>query len=276
MIHNILSIAGTDPGGGAGMSADLKTFGALGTYGTSVVTAVVDQNTRGVFGVHQLTGEFVGQQLRHLLDDVRIDAVKIGMLGSADVVRSVAAVLEERRPPYVVLDPVMLSTSGDRLLEPDAVAELRRLMPCCDLVTPNLPEAADLLGCPVAEDETAMHEQLGRLGTLARGVLLKGGHLQGPTSVDLLQIDGEVTRLSAARIPTRNTHGTGCTLSAAVAALRPRHAGWLPAVQAAKDYLTAALRASDRLDVGSGPGPTHHFHALWPHPDGAILEYDGA
>jgi hydroxymethylpyrimidine/phosphomethylpyrimidine kinase len=264
VIHNILTVAGTDPSGGAGTSADLKTFSALGTYGTSVVTAVVAQNTRGVEAVHQLTGAFVVQQLENLLRDVRIDAVKIGMLGTADVVDGVADVLRRHRPPYVVLDPVMVAKSGHRLLAPAAVEALRdRLLPGCDLLTPNLPEAADLLGEAEATDEAGMRAQLDRLRQLAPGILLKGGHLPGSRSVDLLAVDGEVTRLDAVRHPTRNTHGTGCTLSAAIAALRPRRPGWRQAVAEAKGYVTGALAAADRLDVGSGHGPTHHFHAVW-------------
>jgi len=265
MIYNVLSIAGTDPSGGAGISADLKTFSALGTYGTAVITAVVAQNTRGVRAVHQLTGAVVAEQLETLLTDVHIDAVKIGMLGSADVVRAVAEILAAVPIPHVVLDPVMVAKSGDRLLEPDAVQALREdLLPWCDLITPNLPEAADLLGEPEARDEDGMRAQLARLAGLARGVLLKGGHLRGDESVDLLRIDGGDTRLSAPRIATRNTHGTGCTLSAAIAALRPQSTDWQHAVTRAKDYLTGAIAAADQLRVGSGHGPTHHFHACWP------------
>ena len=265
MIYNVLSIAGTDPSGGAGISADLKTFSALGVYGTAVITAVVAQNTRGVTAVQQLSGEFVEQQLLTLLDDVRIDAVKIGMLGTAEVVRAVASVLKRSSLPYVVLDPVMVAKSGDRLLAADAVQALREdLLPHCDLVTPNLPEAADLLGEAEATDEPGMHGQLARLADLTSGVLLKGGHRKGDSSVDLLSIDGRRTRLSAPRINTTSTHGTGCTLSAAIAALRPQHPDWLGAVTAAKIYLTAAIAAADQLQVGTGHGPTHHFHAAWP------------
>lgn len=265
MIYNVLSIAGTDPSGGAGISADLKTFSALGVYGTAVITAVVAQNTRGVDAVQQLSGEFVEQQLVTLLDDVRIDAVKVGMLGTVDVVQAVASVLKRYELPYVVLDPVMVAKSGDRLLAADAVRALREdLLPVCDLVTPNLPEAADLLGEEEAADEAEMHAQLERLTELTRGALLKGGHLQGVSSVDLLYMDGKFTRLAAPRITTTNTHGTGCTLSAAIAALRPQHSDWTTAVALAKGYLTGAIAASGQLDVGSGHGPTHHFHSVWP------------
>ena len=265
MIRNILSIAGTDPSGGAGICADLKTFSALGTYGTIVVTAVTAQNTRGVDAVYQLPGPAVAQQLNTLLADVHIDAVKIGMLGTAEVIHAVAGVLTRHRPAHVVLDPVMVAKSGDRLLAADAIRALREdLLPLCDLITPNLPEAADLLGDDEAADEEEMRVQLGRLANLTRGVLLKGGHLPGPESIDWLRIDGHDTRLTAPRIITTSTHGTGCTLSAAIAALRPQRGDWLQAVAEAKDYLTGALRAADQLQVGSGFGPTHHFHASWP------------
>ena len=271
MIANVLSIAGTDPSGGAGISADLKTFSALGAFGTAVITAVVAQNTRGVAAVNQLSGAAVAQQLEVLLDDVRIDAVKIGMLGTGEVVRAVAGVLARRRLPYVVLDPVMVAKSGDRLLDRDAVRALRDdLLPLCDLITPNLPEAADLLGEPEATDEAGMREQAGRLIGLTRGVLVKGGHLAGPESIDLLRADGVESRLTAPRIVTRNTHGTGCTLSAAIAALRPGSPDWPTAVGEAKAYLTAALATADRLDVGSGHGPVNHFHALWPAGPGPV------
>jgi hydroxymethylpyrimidine/phosphomethylpyrimidine kinase len=265
VIANVLTIAGLDPSGGAGILADLKTFSALGTYGTAVLAAVTAQNTRGVDAVHQLSGTLVSQQLETLLADVRVDAVKIGMLGSSEVIRAVADVLRRRQLPSVVLDPVMVAKSGDRLLAEDAVAALREeLLPLADLVTPNLPEAADLLGVAEAQDEEAMADQLSRLTALAPGVLLKGGHLAGPESVDLLAVNGRRVRLSAPRVDTPNTHGTGCTLSAAIAALRPRSADWEAAVRGAKDYLTGAIAAADQLDVGSGHGPVHHFHALWP------------
>jgi hydroxymethylpyrimidine/phosphomethylpyrimidine kinase len=196
-----------------------------------------------------------------------IDAVKIGMLGTAEVIRAVADVLGRHRPAYVVLDPVMVATSGDRLLAADAVRSLREeLLPRCDLITPNLPEAADLLGESQAADEEVMHEQLARLAGLAPGVLLKGGHLSGGDSVDLLSIDGHETRLVSTRIATTSTHGTGCTLSSAIAALRPQHPDWEGAVREAKDYTTRAIAAADQLDVGSGHGPVHHFHSTWPGP----------
>lgn len=264
-VCNVLTVAGTDPSGGAGLQADLKTFSALGVYATGVVTALIAQSTRGVSAVHPVPAEFVTAQLEVLLADVRIDAVKIGMLENAPVVRAVADVLRWHALPYVVVDPVMVAKSGDRLLAGDAVAALRdELLLYADLVTPNLPEAADLIGEDETRDEAQMRAQLQRLGGLCSGVLLKGGHLAGPDSPDLLLDAGRVHRYAAARVNTRNTHGTGCTLSAAVAALRPQRPDWPGAVADAKDYLTRALLAADWLDVGSGHGPQQHFHAWWP------------
>ncbi|MEV4562155.1 bifunctional hydroxymethylpyrimidine kinase/phosphomethylpyrimidine kinase [Nonomuraea sp. NPDC049419] len=264
-VPKVLTIAGTDPSGGAGIQGDLKTFSALGAYGMTVVTALVAQTTTGVTGIHEVPAAFVAQQLDTLLTDVPADAVKIGMLGDADLIKAVAAALDTYRPPYVVLDPVMVAKSGDRLLPADAVSELRRtLLPRADLITPNLPEAADLLGEPQASGLPEMHAQAARLRALgARQVLLKGGHLDGDTCVDVLATPEGTIELAAPRVPTHNTHGTGCTLSSAIAALRPRHDNWPGAVRAAKDYLTQALRAADSLGVGHGHGPVHHFHNAW-------------
>ena len=264
-IPNVLTIAGTDPSGGAGIQADLKTFSALGAYGMSVITALVAQTTTGVSSVHAPPPGFLADQLDTLLTDVPADAVKIGMLGDAEVIRVVADALDRYRPPYVVLDPVMVAKSGDRLLAAEAVAALRdELLPRVDLITPNLPEAADLLGEPEVKTEEEMRGQADRLRALgASRVLLKGGHLDGEASVDLLLTGTGATWLSAPRVATRNTHGTGCTLSSAIAALRPRYDGWPEPVRAAKEYLTAALNSADRLNVGHGRGPVHHFHAIW-------------
>lgn len=265
MIFNTLSIAGTDPSGGAGMQADLKTFSALGSYGMSVITAVVAQNTQGVSEVHQLPGRFVAKQLEVLFNDVRVDSVKIGMLGNAEVIEAVAETLEKYRFRYIVLDPVMIATSGHRLLSKDAIHALREnLLPLVDLVTPNLAEAAQLLGEHEARNDEEMLHQLDRLEQLCPGVLIKGGHLDGIQCVDFLRIDGTTTRLEAPRVSTQNTHGTGCTLSAAIAALRPQRSDWISAVSDSKDYLTEALRQSHALHVGHGHGPVHHFHEIWP------------
>lgn len=265
MIPNVLTIAGTDPSGGAGIQADLKAFSANGAYGMSVMTALVAQTTTGVVAVHEVPPDFVTAQLTTLLDDVRVDAVKIGMLGNAEVIDAVVSVLDRYHPPYVVLDPVMVAKSGDRLLASEAVSALReQLLPRVDLITPNLPEAADLLGeteLTGTEGMRAQAEQLSALG--AKQVLLKGGHLAGESSVDLLWHEGEVNFLHNERIMTSNDHGTGCTLSAAIAALRPQRPDWYSAVRDAKDYLTGALRESGKLDVGRGHGPVHHFHRWW-------------
>lgn len=262
MTPNVLSIAGTDPTAGAGIQADLKTFSALGAYGLTVITALVAQNTQGVRAVHEVPTDFLTAQLDSVFDDVRVDAVKIGMLGSAEIIETVADVLAQRRAPNVVLDPVMVAKSGDRLLAADAVGALReRLLPLSDLITPNLPEAADLLGTTEAETEAEMREQVNELTRLGpHAVLLKGGHLGTADSPDLLAIDGEVHTMGGPRVATKNTHGTGCTLSSAVAALRPQRSGWPAAVEDAKAYLTGALRAADQLDVGGGRGPVHHFY----------------
>ena len=266
MIPNVLTIAGSDPSGGAGIQADLKTFSALGGYGMSVLTGLTAQNTRGVVGVHPVPAEFVTRQLDAVFDDIRVDSVKIGMLATAEVVAAVAGVLAVRRPRFIVLDPVMVAKSGDRLLLADAVASLREvLLPLVDVVTPNLPEAADLLGEPEATDEATMATQAKALAALGPAVLLKGGHLGGAESPDLL-LEPDATapvRLTAQRIATTSDHGTGCTLSSAIAALRPRHDNLLDTVRAAKEYLTGALAAAGRLEVGHGHGPVHHFHAWW-------------
>ncbi|GLU47802.1 bifunctional hydroxymethylpyrimidine kinase/phosphomethylpyrimidine kinase [Nocardiopsis ansamitocini] len=266
MSFNILSIAGTDPSGGAGIQADLKAFSALGGYGMTVVTALVAQTTTGVTEVHDVPARFVTSQLDTLLRDVRVDAVKIGMLSNAEVIGAVADAIDAYRLPNVVLDPVMVAKSGDRLLAEEAVGALRsQLLPRADLITPNLPESADLLGCTEAVDLAEMAEQAHRLVELGPArVLLKGGHLRGATSTDLLLApDAPPETLTAPRVDTTNTHGTGCTLSSAIAALRPQRPDWSSAVRDAKSYLTEALRHADELDVGHGKGPVHHFYAWW-------------
>ncbi len=265
-IPNALTIAGSDSGGGAGIQADLKAFSALGAYGASAITALTAQNTRGVQAVHAPDAGFVTAQLDAVFEDIRIDAVKIGMLANAAIVGAVAAALERHAPPFVVLDTVMISKSRHALLAPEAVAALRdTLLPLADLVTPNLPEAAALLGCAEATDETQMVEQ-GRalVARGARAVLMKGGHLpDAQGSPDwLIRVDGEL-RLDGARIAVANTHGTGCTLSAAIAALRPQRDDLDAAVRDAKRYLADAIAASTRLEVGHGVGPVHHFHRWW-------------
>lgn len=266
MIPNILTIAGSDPSGGAGIQADLKTFSALGGYGMSVITGLTAQNTKGVRSVYPVPASFVSEQLDAVFDDIRVDAVKIGMLANADVVDVVAGVLSQRQPAFVVLDPVMVAKSGDRLLASEAVAHLRDvLLPQVDLITPNLPEAADLLGLDGAADEATMVSQVGALSKFGAAVLLKGGHLGGAESPDLFLDSGATSpvRLSAARLTTTNDHGTGCTLSSAIAVLRPQREDLLSTIVEAKDYLTSAMDAASRLDVGTGHGPVHHLHKWW-------------
>jgi len=262
---NALTIAGTDPSGGAGIQADLKTFSALAAYGTSVITALVAQNTRGVQSVYNIDPAFVAAQLDSVLGDVRIDTAKIGMLANSDIVEAVAERLRHYQPPFVVLDTVMLAKSGDPLLSADSVEALRRLLlPQVAIITPNLPEAAALLECDMAQNEQEMREQGEAL--LAMGcdaVLMKGGHLTDSESPDWLFMRGSRERFTAPRVDTRHTHGTGCTLSAALAALRPRHDNWPDTVRAAKAYLQQALVQADSLEVGHGIGPVHHFHQWW-------------
>ncbi|MGE9782953.1 bifunctional hydroxymethylpyrimidine kinase/phosphomethylpyrimidine kinase [Janibacter sp. G368] len=266
-----LSVAGSDPSGGAGVQADLKTFSALGAYGTCVITALTAQSTRGVTLVHEVPVDVVRAQVETLVEDVRIDVVKVGMLASAELVETVHELLtsEPLATTPVVLDPVMVSTSGSRLLAPEAVDAVRALLPRADVITPNVPEAAVLLDESPVGSEADLPEQARRLRALgARRVLLKGGHLDGLEAVDLWLDDDGPFALRGPRVPTTATHGTGCTLSSAIAALRPRHEGWLPAVREARGWLTEALRHGESLGIGSGAGPVHHFHEQrrWQHP----------
>ncbi len=265
-VPNVLSIAGVDPGGGAGVLADVKTFSALGAYGCGAVAALTAQNTRAVTGIHEVPPEFLRLQLDTLFEDIRIDAVKIGMLASEALIAVVAEALRRHRPRFVVLDPVMVAKSGDRLLRADAVAALKReLLPLATVLTPNLPEAGDLLGRPVGEGPASQRAAARDLHAMGPAlVLLKGGHGHGETLVDVL-FDGTLfTEMPARRIATRNTHGTGCTLSSAIAALLPQRPDPATAVAEARDYVLSAIAAADRLSVGGGHGPLHHFHALWP------------
>lgn len=259
MVVNVLSIAGSDPSGGAGVQADLKTFAALGAYGMAALTALTVQNTQGVRSAHPVDAGLVAAQVEAVLDDIRVDAVKIGMLGDAAVIRAVANVLRARRPPVVVLDPVLVATSGDALLAGGAVPTLlAELLPLADLVTPNVPEAAALLGTTAATDEGEQTRQAVALADLGPAVLLKGGHLGGDESLDVLVEGGRTVRLAAPRVATTATHGTGCTLSSALAALRPSHADWAATVRAAKAYVSRAIVAGAGLDVGRGHGPLRH------------------
>ncbi|MFZ4893741.1 bifunctional hydroxymethylpyrimidine kinase/phosphomethylpyrimidine kinase [Plantibacter sp. Mn2098] len=269
----ILSIAGTDPTGGAGIQADLKSIAANGGYGMAVVTALVAQNTHGVRSVHTPPVSFLREQLDAVSDDVVIDAVKIGMLGSVEVVDEVRAWLRASATGPIVLDPVMVATSGDRLLRADAEAAVRALLPMVDLVTPNLPELAVLAGAPIATDwATALDQALALSREHGVIVLVKGGHLGGTSSPDALvdaagrlgdDRDQQVVEIVGARVETSNTHGTGCSLSSAIATLVARDGDWTRALDDAKRWLTGALARADELVVGSGNGPINHFAELW-------------
>lgn len=276
-IPNVLTIAGVDPSGGAGVLADVKTFSALGAYGCAVICALTAQNTRAVTGIQGVPTDFIRLQIDTLYDDVRIDALKIGMLGTAPVARAVADALlaQQARAALgpVVLDPVMVSKGGDVLLAPDAIQMLREAaLPLATVITPNLPEAGLLLGQGTPDNVADMRRAAERLRRLLpdegqRWVLLKGGHLPGGL-IDLLFDGDRMIELPGERVDTPNLHGTGCTLAAAVAALLPQRADVPTAVTEARDYLFGALRASARLQVGrrvdgKGHGPVHHFHRLW-------------
>jgi hydroxymethylpyrimidine/phosphomethylpyrimidine kinase len=262
----VLTIAGSDSGGGAGIQADLKTFAALGCYGMSALTALTAQNTLGVTAIHPVPPAFVAQQIDAVLDDIGVDAVKIGMLHSADIIATVADRLRRHRVAHVVVDPVMVATSGDRLLRDDAVAALTsELLPLATVLTPNAPEAAMLLGRDALGTAAALHDAARALAAMGpRAVLVKGGHIGGDHSVDVLCADGgEPEQLEAARVDTPNTHGTGCTLSAAIAAHLARGAPVRRSVALAKAYMTAAIQAGASYQLGRGHGPVHHFHDTW-------------
>ncbi len=264
-IPRVLSIAGSDPSGGAGIQADLKSIAANGGYGMAVITALTAQNTQGVRSVHVPPVAFLQEQLAAVAEDIVIDAVKIGMLGDAAVINTVAQWLERTRPAVVVLDPVMVASSGDRLLAADAEQALQRLLRQADIVTPNLPELAVLLGEAPAE---SWEEALAQGKRLAIGsdirVLVKGGHLDSPDCPDaLVAPDGSVYEVSAPRVQTPNTHGTGCSLSAGLATVQSQLGDWPAALRQVKSWLRGALDHADELQVGSGHGPVHHFHALW-------------
>jgi hydroxymethylpyrimidine/phosphomethylpyrimidine kinase len=266
MIPNVLSIAGSDPSGGAGILADVKTFSALGAYGAAVITALTAQNTRQVTGVQPVPAEFVALQIDTLFLDLEFDALKLGMLANADISACVADRLRYHGAKNVVVDPVMIAKSGDCLLDMEAIDTLRtRVLPLAEIITPNLPEAGVLLGRPAPSTLDGMRDTAVALWALGpRYVLLKGGHLESSESTDILFDGHELLEFSAPRVATANTHGTGCTLSAAIAALIPRRPDMASVVRDAKAYVTAAILASGALQVGKGHGPLHHFHRLWP------------
>jgi len=259
-----LTIAGSDSSGGAGIQADLKAFSACGVYGASVITALTAQNTQGVTGIHPVPAAFVTAQIDAVFSDLDVKAVKVGMVSQRDVIEAIVAGLARWSPRHVVVDPVMVATSGDRLLVPEAIDALRSLLiPRATIITPNLPEAAALLDEAVAVTEADIVAQGSRLLALGcAAVLIKGGHGDGAHSTDYLCRHQGVVTLTAPRIATRNTHGTGCTLSSAIAAGLARGEALEDAVRGAKAYISAAIAAADRLQVGHGHGPVHHFHAF--------------
>ena len=265
-IANILTIAGSDSGGGAGIQADIKAISATGSFACSVITALTAQNTQGVTGILPIDAEFVGQQLDAVFSDIDIAAVKIGMLNDASVIRVIAQKLKQYQPKYVVLDPVMVATSGDALIENSAIQTLvNTLFPLVTVITPNLPEAALLIGTQMPAHESEIESFIQQLkahsNLKSMKVLLKGGHFDGKQSCDWL-IDGEqITVFSQPRIKTSNTHGTGCTLSSALASYLGQSFELETAISKAKVYISHAIMSADKLNVGRGSGPVHHFYA---------------
>jgi hydroxymethylpyrimidine/phosphomethylpyrimidine kinase len=260
-----LTIAGSDSSGGAGIQADLKSFAALGVYGASAITALTAQNTKGVSGIHVVPPEFLSAQIDAVFSDLEVGAVKIGMVAQLASIEVIAAGLRRWSPRHVVLDPVMVATSGDRLLAASAVEALRtKLIPLATIITPNLPEAAVLLNEPLAADEATIESQGRKLLTLGcPAALIKGGHGQGSESVDYLVRAGGALALSAPRLATDNTHGTGCSLSSAITAELAKGADLETAVRNAKAFISAAIANADRFSVGHGHGPIHHFHRFY-------------
>ncbi|MDO3444113.1 bifunctional hydroxymethylpyrimidine kinase/phosphomethylpyrimidine kinase [Agrobacterium sp. V1] len=259
-----LTIAGSDSGGGAGIQADIKTFSAVGVYAASVITAITAQNTRGVTAVEDISVATIVAQMDAVFSDLAVNAVKIGMVSRIETIAAIAQRLRRQSQP-VVLDPVMVATSGDRLLHEDAIETLRReLLPLAAVVTPNLPEAALLTGTPMAEAQTDINRQAETiLKAGAKAVLIKGGHGDGPESTDYLFADGTMLALAAPRVDTKNDHGTGCTLAAAITAHVARGCELREAVGLSKEYLNGALDAGRGLAVGNGRGPVHHFYRWW-------------
>ncbi len=264
--QKVLTIAGSDSGGGAGIQADLKTVSAIGCYGLSVITALTAQNTRGVTGIHPVPPSFAAEQMAAVLSDIGADAVKIGMLYSAELIEVIAAELKRFEVARIVLDPVMVAQSGDKLLKEDAIQALKEcLMPLADVVTPNIPEAEVLLDRRLkgSDDTRAAAKALAEYGS--RGLLIKGGHLDDDSCTDWLYLADEdrLVRFEAPRIASRNNHGTGCTLSSAIAAYRAKGFAIEEAVRQAKTYIQSAIRAGANYAIGKGHGPVHHFFEFW-------------
>ncbi len=259
-----LTIAGSDSSGGAGIQADLKTFSALGVYGASVITAVTAQNTLGVQSVFALPADIITAQIQSVLGDLNVGAIKIGMLANETIIATVFAALENVACP-IVFDPVMVAQSGHSLLDKNAVNALQStLMLRATLITPNLPEAAALLQCSQASTIEEMETQAQALLTRgAQAVLLKGGHGDGSESIDIFVQGKNIERLTSPRLATKNTHGTGCSLSSAIAAHVSKGMSLVDAVRVSKKWITAAIAAADQIDIGKGAGPVHHFHEFW-------------
>jgi len=260
-----LTIAGSDSSGGAGIQADIKTFSSLGVYSASVITNITAQNTCSVHSVHPLPIDVVEAQLRAVFGDLNISCVKIGMLNSSSIIKLVSQILQEYRPKHIVLDPVMISSSGKPLIEANAIEALKtQLFPISTIVTPNIPEAATLLNSSQAKSKSAMYETITKLNKLgSHSVLLKGGHLIGDTCTDLLSESDIIHEFSQARIATNNTHGTGCTLSSAISANLALGSSIKDAVFKANVYLNNAIKFANSLKIGKGSGPVHHFHNQW-------------
>jgi hydroxymethylpyrimidine/phosphomethylpyrimidine kinase len=264
--YRALTIAGSDSGGGAGIQADLKTFSALGCYGLSVITALTAQNTVGVTGIHPVPPKFVQDQLEAVFSDIGTDAVKIGMLFSVELIQAIAEKLKAYHTGPIVLDPVIVAQSGDKLLQDEAISAIREdLVPLADILTPNLVEASILLGSQIStpDDMVTGAKKIAQWG--CRAVLIKGGHSHTADCNDLLYLSAEdrTVTLTAERIQTRNNHGTGCTLSSAIAAHLAKGVDMEGAVKKAKDYITEAIRKGAGYQIGQGHGPVHHFHRFW-------------
>jgi hydroxymethylpyrimidine/phosphomethylpyrimidine kinase len=258
----VLTIAGSDSGGGAGIQADIKAISATGCYACSVITAITAQNTLGVSAIFPVPLEYVEKQLDAVFSDLNIVAVKVGMLAESDIIKLVAAKIKQYQPAFLVVDPVMIATSGDLLLQTSAIDTLKsELLPLADIITPNLPESAALIGSEVPNNAADMLKMVAGLRQLgATAILLKGGHLeQDESSNDLLIFDEQIHHLTAKRIHTRNTHGTGCTLSSAIASYLAQGHDLLRAVQLGKQYICQAIAHADELVIGKGRGPVNHF-----------------
>ena len=260
-VPRAMTIAGSDSGGGAGIQADLKTFAALGVYGTSVITAVTAQNTVAVNGIAEIPADMVSAQIDTVMSDIGTDAVKTGMLAHSGIIEAVAERIQALDMPNVVVDPVMVAKSGDRLLREEAVDAYRtRLIPRALVVTPNIPEAEALVGFTIETDDDVRHAARAIAAMGARNIVIKGGHREGPVT-DVLYSEGRFHDFTSVRIESKNTHGTGCTFASAIAAHLARGCTVEDAVLYAKEYVSAAIEAA--FPIGRGHGPLNHFHALW-------------